>query len=95
MRQKKRRVQYSHTQENATFFHCSCHFFALFIGFLVYVTIWPVASAFIPKNLIYLVKHQILVRTLLFLIPAVFVIAGFAIVFSHRVAGPLYRIQRP
>lgn len=94
MRQKKRRVQYLTHKRMQLSFTAVAIFFALFIGFLVYVTIWPVASAFIPKNLIYLVKHQILVRTLLFLIPAVFVIAGFAIVFSHRVAGPLYRIQR-
>ena len=68
--------------------------FALFIGFLAYVTIWPVASAFIPKGLIDLVKHQILVRTVLFLIPAILVIIGFGIVISHRMAGPLFRIER-
>jgi hypothetical protein len=68
--------------------------FALFIGFLAYVTIWPVASAFIPKGLIDLVKHQILVRTILFLIPAILVIIGFGIVISHRMAGPLFRIGR-
>lgn len=68
--------------------------FALFIGFLAYVTIWPVASAFIPKGLIDLVTHQILVRTIMFLIPAIFVIIGFGIVISHRMAGPLFRIER-
>jgi hypothetical protein len=68
--------------------------FALFIGFLAYVTVWPVASAFIPKGLIDLVKHQILVRTILFLMPAIFVIIGFGIVISHRMAGPLFRIER-
>jgi signal transduction histidine kinase len=68
--------------------------FSLFIGFLAYVTIWPVASAFVPEAVIDLVKHQIRVRTILFLIPAILVIAGFGIVISHRVAGPLYRIQR-
>jgi signal transduction histidine kinase len=68
--------------------------FSLFIGFLAYVTIWPVASAFVPKGLIDLVKHQIFIRTILFLIPAIVVIVAFGIVISHRIAGPLYRIQR-
>lgn len=68
--------------------------FALFVGFLAYVTMWPVTSAFVPKGLIDLVKHQILVRTVLFSIPAVAVIIAFGIVVSHRIAGPLYRIER-
>jgi sensor histidine kinase YesM len=68
--------------------------FALFVGFLAYVTMWPVVSAFVPKGLIELVKHQILVRTVLFSIPAVGVIIAFGIVVSHRIAGPLYRIER-
>jgi signal transduction histidine kinase len=60
----------------------------------VYVTIWPVASGFVPKDLIDLVQHQIFVRTILFLIPAVFVIIAFSIIISHRIAGPLFRIER-
>jgi nitrogen fixation/metabolism regulation signal transduction histidine kinase len=67
--------------------------FALFIGFEVYITIWPVASAYIADQLIDHVKRQIFVRTFLFLIPTMLVIIGFAIVISHRVVGPLYRIQ--
>lgn len=68
--------------------------FAMFIGFLGYVTLWPVTIAYVPKNLIDLAKHQIFVRTILFLIPAVLVIIGFTIVVSHRVAGPLFRLER-
>ena len=68
--------------------------FAMFIGFLGYVTVWPVTIAYVPKNLIELAKHQIFVRTILFLIPAVLVIIGFSIVISHRVAGPLDRLER-
>ena len=55
--------------------------FSLFIGFLAYVTIWPVASAFVPKGLVDLVKHQILIRSVLFLIPAIGVIVSFALSF--------------
>ena len=68
--------------------------FTMFIGFLGYVTVWPITIAYVPKNLIDLAKHQVLVRTILFLVPAVLVIIGFAIVVSHKVAGPLYRLER-
>jgi len=67
--------------------------FALFIGFQVYFTIWPVVSDFVPEPVMSLVRHQIFVRTIFFLIPAVFVIFAFSIVISHRIAGPLSRIQ--
>jgi signal transduction histidine kinase len=68
--------------------------FALFIGFEVYLSIWPVVSEFVPKEVMHLVRRQVLVRTALFLIPIILVIASFTILISHRVAGPLFRIQR-
>ena len=68
--------------------------FALFIGFEVYISIWPVVSEFVPKEVMHLVRRQVLVRTALFLIPIILVIASFTILISHRVAGPLFRIQR-
>ena len=68
--------------------------FALFIGFEVYLTVWPVVSEFVPHELMHLVRRQVLVRTLLFLVPIILVIASFTILISHRLAGPLFRIQR-
>jgi hypothetical protein len=68
--------------------------FPLFVGFLAYVTMWPVAYAFVTRDLIDLVTHQILIRTILFSIPAVVVIIAFGIVVSHRIAGSLYRIEQ-
>lgn len=68
--------------------------FALFIGFEVYLTAWPVVSQFVPAELMHLVRRQVLFRTLFFLVPVILVIAFFTIVMSHRVAGPLFRIQR-
>jgi hypothetical protein len=95
---KRRRVQYLVNKRMQLAFTARflvvTVLFALFIGFLVYVTIWPVASEFVPKNLISVVKHQVFVRTILFLVPAMFVIIAFSVVISHRVAGPLYRIER-
>ena len=67
--------------------------FALFIGFSVYITVWPVVSGTIPKGLMDLVKSQILFRMLFFAIPAIFVIIAYAIVMTHRIAGPLYRLE--
>jgi HAMP domain-containing protein len=68
--------------------------FALFVGFEVYLTVWPVVSQFVPRELMHLVRGQVLLRTLLFLVPIILVIASFTILISHRVAGPLFRIQR-
>lgn len=68
--------------------------FALFIAFLAYVTIWPVASAYVQEAFIDIVKRQIFARTIWFLIPAILVIIAFGIIISHRIAGPLYRIER-
>ena len=68
--------------------------FALFIAFEVYITIWPVVSTAIPEDLIELVTHQIYFRLFCFIFPVAFVIAAFSIVFSHRIAGPIYRLEQ-
>jgi len=67
--------------------------FALFIGFEVYITMWPVISPLIPKFLMSHVTYQICYRLLFFSIPIIFVIGVFVIVFTHRFAGPLYRLE--
>ena len=68
--------------------------FFLFIGFEAYITIWPVVSGLIPKDLMGLVKYQIFFRLLFFAFPVIFVIAASSIVFSHRIAGPIYRLEQ-
>ena len=68
--------------------------FALFISYEGYITIWPVVSEVIPRDLSALVKHQVFFRLCLFTLPVLFVIVAFSIVFSHRIAGPLYRIEK-
>lgn len=68
--------------------------FFLFIGFEAYITIWPVVSEVIPKDLMDLVKYQIFFRLLFFIVPVIFVIAASSIVFSHRIAGPIYRFEQ-
>ena len=68
--------------------------FAAFMGFEVYITIWPAVSGVIPEHLMNEIKNQIITRLLLFLIPICFVVTGFAITFTHRIAGPLSRIEK-
>jgi signal transduction histidine kinase len=67
--------------------------FSLFIGFEVYITIWPVVSVAIPQDLLDLVMDQIFFRLICFIFPVIFVITAFSIVFSHRIAGPIYRLE--
>ena len=68
--------------------------FSLFIGFQAYITIWPVASSYISQDLMNLVRYQVIVRLLLFSIPLLFVIMGSTVIFTHRIAGPIYRFER-
>ena len=68
--------------------------FAFFVGFEVYITVWPVVSEFIPRTLMSAVKEQILFRVVFFSIPLLFVIGAFFVIFTHRIAGPLYRLDQ-
>ena len=100
--ERRRRVHYLINKEMQLRFTARILFvtvlFALFIGFEVYITIWPVVSQWIPTGkhpeVMDLVRRQVLLRTILFSIPIIFVIISFAILVSHRVAGPLFRIYR-
>lgn len=67
---------------------------SLFIGFEVYITVWPVVSGVIAKDLMNLIRYQIFFRSLFFVLPLLFVIVAFSIIFSHRIAGPVYRLER-
>jgi len=68
--------------------------FALFIAFEVYITIWPVVSGAIPEDLMNVVRYQVFFRSLCFVLPVIFVITAFSILFSHRIAGPIYRFEQ-
>jgi hypothetical protein len=68
--------------------------FTLFLGFEAYITIWPVVLEYIPRDLMGLVIHQILFRLLFFILPVIFVICMIVIIFSHRIAGPIYNIEQ-
>jgi sensor histidine kinase YesM len=66
----------------------------LFTGFEVYMSIWPVITAVVKQELVDFVTYQILIRSVCFVIPLIFVITAFSLVFSHYIAGPLYRLER-
>ena len=68
--------------------------FSFFIAFEVYITIWPVVSGAIPEDLMNIVRYQVFFRSLCFILPVIFVIAAFSIIFSHRIAGPIYRFEQ-
>ena len=68
--------------------------FAFFILFELYLTVWPVVSPYIPKGVSALIKSQVFFRLLCFTPPIIFVLAAFIIIFSNRIAGPLYRLEK-
>jgi signal transduction histidine kinase len=67
--------------------------FCLVIGILVYHTIWPVVSGFVPLALINQLKGQIFYRLFYFSIPLIFLIMACCIVFTHKIAGPIYNME--
>lgn len=65
-----------------------------FIGFQFYAIVWPVVSRFVPEQTMTFITHQIIFRGILFLSLAALIIIAIAIVISHRVAGPLFSMER-
>ena len=67
--------------------------FSMFVGFDVYISIWHVVSHVIPEDVKSLVTNRILYRMVIFAIPVVFVIIACSIIFTHRIVGPLSRLE--
>jgi len=67
--------------------------FCLVIGVLVYHTIWPVVSGFVPLALINQLKGLIFKRLFYFSLPLLAVIMACCIVFTHKIAGPVYNME--
>ena len=65
-----------------------------FIGFQLYAIVWPVVSRFVPEQTMTFITHQIIFRGILFLSLAALIIIVIAIVISHRVAGPIFSMER-
>ena len=68
--------------------------FALFIAFELFYTAWPVVSFYIPQSVSSDVYTKILFRLMCFSVPILFVFVGYIIIFTNRIAGPLYRLEK-
>ena len=68
--------------------------FASFIVFELYITVWPVVSSYIPQSVSDVVISKVIFRLLCFSIPILFVLVAFIMIFSNRIAGPLYRLEK-
>ncbi|MFC1623890.1 HAMP domain-containing protein [Candidatus Omnitrophota bacterium] len=71
---------------------------AVVTGYTVFATTWTLlgeklANVYPQGRLVYVFRatNMVLVRNLLFISPFVFIIA---LLFSHKIAGPVYRIER-
>lgn len=65
-----------------------------FIGFQLYAIVWPVISRFVPEQAMAFITHQIIFRGILFLGLAALLIIVISIIISHRVAGPIFSMER-
>ena len=68
--------------------------FIAFMAFESYMIFWPVAAAYIPGRFMDLVTYQIIMRLIVFSLPILFVVFAFTVIFTHRIAGPLFRLER-
>ncbi len=68
--------------------------FALFMLLEAAMAFWPVVSHYVPDVLVPSALRHILFRLAWFSLPIGFVIAVIVVVLTHRIAGPLFRIER-
>ncbi len=73
---------------------CILALFALFMLFEAYVTLWPVLAPFVPDTMLPWVLQRLGIRVALFAVPVGLVIVAMGIVLTHRIAGPLHRLER-
>ncbi len=65
-----------------------------FIGFQLYAIVWPVVSRFVPEQTMAFIRHEIFFRGILFLSLGALLIIAISIIISHRVAGPIFSMER-
>ena len=67
--------------------------FCIIIGVLVYNTIWPTVSGFVPLALIGQLKQEMFYRLLCFSFPLLIVIIACCIILTHKIAGPIFNME--
>ncbi len=75
-----------------------CIAFTLITGFaaamVMYFAVWDVIRNYVPHALILRVKVEIVIKLIYLGIPLVIIVSISSIILSHRVAGPLYHIEK-
>jgi len=68
--------------------------FTIFIGMLMFFVIWPVVKIYIPPALVSVMIQQLVSKLYSTSFILLLVIAGFSIIFTHRIAGPVYHLEK-
>ena len=68
--------------------------FTAFVAFEVYISVWPVVSGFLPAGFSHAILTQIVFRFSLYLIPIVLVVLCASIILTHRIAGPVFIMEK-
>jgi len=68
--------------------------FTILIGMLMFFVTWPVIRIYIPPALVSVMFQQLVSKLYSSSFILLIVIAGFSIIFTHRIAGPVYNLER-
>jgi hypothetical protein len=68
--------------------------FTVLIGMLMFFVIWPVVRIYIPPALISVMIQQLISKLYSTSFILLLIIAGFSIIFTHRIAGPVYHLEK-
>jgi len=68
--------------------------FTIFIGLLMFFVIWPVVRVYIPSALVSVLIQQLISKLYSTSFILLIVIAGFSIILTHRIAGPVYNLEK-
>ena len=60
----------------------------------LYVVIWPTLGRLVPEETMDFIVNQMFSRAIIFLFVAILATIVFAIIISHRVAGPIFTMHR-
>ncbi|MBF0102929.1 MAG: methyl-accepting chemotaxis protein [Desulfobacterales bacterium] len=67
---------------------------SLFMGFIVFISIWPALESFVPTALVNELWYSVLFKLFLLGIPVMLCSMAVCIIITHRIAGPLYQIEQ-
>ncbi len=67
---------------------------SILTGLLVYATIWPLVTAYVPYTLVNQLQTQILVRLSGYSILLIPLLIISCVILTHRIAGPIYNMEQ-